>query len=90
MTTSAYIHPAGTDIDTLSLWENTTTVLGSKLRPGMVLIDELGCPGAIVDHEIGSAGPRTGGTKYLVEDLDRGGWLTLSFHNNKQMQVAAR
>lgn len=51
----------------------TTTVLGANVRPGMVLVDvELGIPAAIVDHRIGSAGPRTGAIEYLVENLDGG------------------
>lgn len=88
METSAYILPEGADIDALST-PAATTVKATSLRPGMVLLDELGCPAAIVDQCVGSAGPRTGATSYLVARIGAYGWTTETIHNNKMVEVMA-
>jgi len=60
---------------------------GGELRPGMVLLDpELRTPEYAVDHRVGRA--RDGQVEYLVEDLDRGGWLRLNLTANKLFSVA--
>lgn len=88
MTRAAHRHPEGQALDPLAQ-PPATTVKGANLKPGMVLLDDLGAPAAIIDHRIGSAGPKTGAVLYLVEDLDRG-WVTVPFGENSRVTVAAR
>ena len=55
-------------VDLLESFE-TTRVRFRNLRPGMLLVDDLGCPIAHLDHRVGS--DRQGGGRWLVEVLDR-------------------
>lgn len=90
MTTApaAYIHPEGADIDTLAEVP-TTTVKASALKPGMVLVDDLDCPVAVIDHRV-RATRGTGDVAYLINDLERGGWRTQRLGANSQITVMAR
>lgn len=62
---------------------------GKDLRAGMVLLDELGCPGAMLDHRI-RATRNSGCVAYLAHDLNDGRLFRLDLHANKAFQVAAR
>lgn len=76
------------DIDPLS---NPVAVdrRGKNLREGMVLLDELGCPGALLDHRI-PARRNSGTVAYLAHDLNDGRLFRLELHANEVFQVAAR
>lgn len=82
---AAYIAPEGAAIDPLETYE-PTTILGGNLRPGMVLLDDLNTPAAVVDHRIAE---RNGIVRYLLEDLDRGGWTETPFLITSTLTVAA-
>jgi hypothetical protein len=58
------------DLDLLSTW-NRVRLPHGKLREGMVLVDDLGCPVGILDHKIGRAS--NGLSEWLIHDLERGG-----------------
>jgi len=85
---SPKIHEDFANIDTLSQ-PATTEVLGSALKAGMVLVDELGCPTAGLDHKI-RALRNSGSAAFLVADFDRGGWRQDHFHRNVRFTVVAR
>jgi hypothetical protein len=91
-TTTATTHPAifadFQNVDTLST-PATTTVKGSALRTGMVLVDDLGCPVAGLDGKLPTV-RNSGAVRFLVADLDRGGWTPNSFHANKRFTVVAK
>jgi hypothetical protein len=86
--TAAYVLPETADIDILSQ-PATTTLKASSLRPGHVLVDDLGCPAAVIDHRV-RAQRGTGAVAYLTNDLDRGGWRTVTFGPNSRITVMAR
>lgn len=75
------------DVDTLSQ-PATIELLGSQLRDGMVLADELGCPVAGLDHKIGRSAQ--GATRWLIADLDKGGWSETSIGHAAKVLVVAR
>jgi len=83
---SAYILPEGEDLDTLADVA-TVDVKVRSLRPGHVLTDDLDCPAAVIDHRIGAS---RGTVRYLVNDLDRGGWSEIKLHENGTVKVVAR
>jgi hypothetical protein len=74
-------------IDTLSQ-PPTVGVLGCNLRPGMILVDDLGCPCASIDRKIGRAADSV--VTFLVHDLDRGGHHYHGFHVNKSFRIVAK
>lgn len=54
-------------VDVLDTFD-TVRVRFGQLRPGMLLVDDLGCPIAHLDHRVRS--DRNGGGSWLVEVLD--------------------
>jgi hypothetical protein len=74
----------GTCIDPLSQ-PATVGVVGSKLQPGMVLVDDLGCPAAFLESRDGRA--RDSVVTFMVYDLDTGKVYPHGFHVNKTFQV---
>lgn len=87
-TPAALIHASFADVDTLSQ-PATVEVRGAYLQAGMVLVDELGCPTAGLDHRI-RATRNSGSVAFLVADLDRGGWTQQHFHRNHRFTVVAK
>lgn len=80
------------DDDALDLFETFATVklATAQLRPGMILLDELGTPVAMLDHRIGA---RSGGiVEWLAHDLERGGFPVVTFPSTRAaaIPVAAR
>lgn len=76
------------DVDTLAT-PPTVVVKGSALRGGMVLVDELGCPCAGLDHKV--RGTRNSGSvAFLTHDLDRGSLGQEHFHRNATFTVVAK
>jgi hypothetical protein len=85
---TAAIYETFANVDTLSQ-PATVTVKGANLRAGMILVDELGCPVAGLDHKVrGDA--RTGGVRFLVHDFDRGALRQDDFHRNVTFTVVAK
>ena len=74
-------------IDTLAT-PATVELLGSELLEGMILVDELGCPAAGLDHQVGRAAH--GARRWLIADLDRGGWSETSIGLKVRVRVIAR
>lgn len=76
----------GEMIDPLATFD-TVKVTTAQLRPGMILVDSvLGTPAAALDHRIGSAGG--GCVAWLIEDLDRGGWVRTTFAVSRVANVS--
>lgn len=76
----------GETVDPLATFD-TVKVTTAQLRPGMILVDSvLGTPAAALDHRIGSVGH--GVIAWLVEDLDRGGWVRTTFAVSKIANVS--
>lgn len=63
-----FIPADGEVVDLLASFE-TVRVRYRNLRPGMLLVDDFGCPIAALDHRVDSS--RQGGGRWLVEVLDR-------------------
>jgi hypothetical protein len=76
------------NIDALSQ-PATVEVKGANLREGMVIVDELGCPSAGLDHRI-RAERNSGSVAFLVNDFDRGGYRQDHFHRNVTFRVVAK
>lgn len=84
--TKAFRLPEGADIDILATFP-VATVKGASLKPGMVLLDEFNSPAAVIDHRAGSKG---GTIRFLVNDLEKGGWTEARIGENAAIKVAAR
>ena len=83
---NARIFLDSTTIDTLGQ-PDTVGVLGARLQPGYVLVDDLGCPCAHLGTRIGRV--RDSVVTFVVHDLDNGGHHMHRFHVNKTFQVVA-
>lgn len=63
-------------------------VTGDKLRAGMVLVDELGCPSAGLDHK--TRAPRnSGAVAFLAYDFDNRSLVTLTLTVRRTYRVVA-
>lgn len=65
-----------------------TTVTASKLREGMVLVDEFDMPAAVIDHRM-RATRNSGAVKFMLLDVETGGHIEHAFHANGTVRVAA-
>lgn len=88
-TTTPLITTDGDTVSTLDSFDSVRIPTAS-LRPGMILVDDLGCAAAALDHRIGA---RPGGTvAWLVEDLSTGRYVEAIFPSTKApaIRVASR
>lgn len=86
-TASPLVLPAG-DIEVDCLAEYTPIpTAATDLREGMVLLDDLDTPTAIIDHRI-KATPRAGGRRFMLLDLETGKYTDATFTN--PVNVAGR
>lgn len=83
------ILPEGETVDDLDQFDYTM-IRADKLKPGMILVDpDLHTPVYAIDHR-NRAKPRSGAVKWLVEDLENGGWREQDFGRNTEVPVATR
>lgn len=69
---------------------NSTTVQGSNLREGMVLMDpDLNTPAAWLDHRVRST-KNSGEVAFMAHDLEDGRFIRVSIHRNATVAVLAR
>lgn len=75
------------DIDTLTAVA-VAKITTRQMREGMILVDEFDMPVFVLDHRIGT---KHGCAEWMVADLDRGHWRTLTFPiwTNPNVRVAA-
>lgn len=77
------------EVDGLSCFDQVVEVGGDKLRPGMVLVDDLGC--AVFGLDVKDrAVPGSGQVQFLVHDFENGGVRSVGFLRNGSFPVAAR
>lgn len=86
MSTSKPYIWTGQDIDTMDAVD-TVDVAANALRPGMVLVDpELLTPAVAIDHRM-RAVRGSGEVRYLVADLDNGGWSEVGLRTMATVKV---
>ena len=87
-TTRPLILEDSTTIGPLDTFE-AVEVPAKKLREGMVILDDLGCPVFFLDHK-NPAVRRSGSVSWFAHDLDNGGFVPFARHENATVTVAAR
>lgn len=86
---TAYINRTATvrdDLDTLTVVP-FVTIPARSLKAGMILVDELDCPAAEIDHRIRSA---KGAIEFLIHDFDNRSITTTRLTEHADIKVMAR
>jgi hypothetical protein len=86
--TNALVLTEGETLNLLDSFESVE-VPASKLRPGMVIVDDLGCPIAAIDHRLRST-RNSGDVAWFVENLEGSGYRRMAIRPTALVTVAAQ